>query len=437
MTSMLDKLLAADIPDPTDFPDNAAAPGLRPFDDAVRCNICRDFYDAPVTLSCGHGFCSACIRSALPEHQLCPTCRKPASEGHIRKDVAMETAVHAWKAARPLILRLAREDEARKKQPVHPPHSRQNSNNSERSRNKRRRLHSPASGSDEDVQVIPSSPAPTPADSSPPADSDLPSGLVECPVCKRPVPFDVINPHIDSGCTRHLAESSSTNGASSSSNPSSKSANKSKQKQQWSSIFGGTGSSSAGSKGKDKDKDKDKSKGKARATPDLDDPELEHLPKVAYDIHPQKRIAEMLAEWDLPTHGDKAALVRRHKRWVVAYNANVDRAPAHRLSLDQLRAEQRRSEDTEHTHKTRKETVDDPVAYQRANKDAFAKLTEAARPRKPASGGTGPGTRTDAVETNGDGDGERERDERGSHRGDDVPSMLDVIDVDVDDESAS
>ena len=68
MTSMLDKLLAADIPDPTDFPDNAAAPGLRPFDDAVRCNICRDFYDAPVTLSCGHGFCSA-VRECVC---LCP-----------------------------------------------------------------------------------------------------------------------------------------------------------------------------------------------------------------------------------------------------------------------------------------------------------------------------------------------------------------------------
>ena len=41
-----------------------------------------------------------CIRSALPEHQTCPTCRKPASEVHIRKDVAMETAVQAWKNAR-------------------------------------------------------------------------------------------------------------------------------------------------------------------------------------------------------------------------------------------------------------------------------------------------------------------------------------------------
>ena len=59
MASMLDRLLAAEISDPTDFPDAAIAPGLRAFDDAVRCTICRDFYDAPVTLSCGHCYCSA------------------------------------------------------------------------------------------------------------------------------------------------------------------------------------------------------------------------------------------------------------------------------------------------------------------------------------------------------------------------------------------
>lgn len=59
MASMLEKLLAQDITDSTDFPDDATTPGLRSFDDALRCGICRDFYDAPVSLPCGHCFCSA------------------------------------------------------------------------------------------------------------------------------------------------------------------------------------------------------------------------------------------------------------------------------------------------------------------------------------------------------------------------------------------
>ncbi|KAI0806934.1 hypothetical protein C8Q74DRAFT_1342039 [Fomes fomentarius] len=370
MTSMLDRLLAADIPDPTDFPDNNAAPGLRSFDEAVRCTICRDFYDAPVTLTCGHCFCSACIRSALPEHQNCPTCRKPASEVHIRKDVAMETAVQAWKSARPLILRLSREEEARKARPPQYPHPRENSNSNQlgQGANKRRRLHSPPSESDDDVLLVPSSPAPS--GSSAPPESDVPAGKVECPMCQKHVPLDKINPHIDSGCKRYLSDGS---GSGTSGGPSGgkTTQNKNQQKQQWNSLFSGAGGGS---------KVRDKGKGKSRATPERDDDaDADHLPKVAYDVHTRKTIAGMLAEWDLPTQGDKDVLAKRHKRWVILYNANVDRAPAHRHTHEQLRAELRKLEEAD--QRTRKETVDDPVAYQKAHKAAFAQLTAAARPK--------------------------------------------------------
>ena len=46
------------------------------------------------------------------------------------------------------------------------------------------------------------------------------------------------------------------------------------------------------------------------------------------------------------------------------YNANVDRAPEHRRTLDQLRQDLRKTEEAEQSAKTCKETVDDPVAYQ-------------------------------------------------------------------------
>lgn len=51
--------LAADVPDPTDFPPPADAPGLRALDGSFRCDICGDLYDAPATIACGHCFCSA------------------------------------------------------------------------------------------------------------------------------------------------------------------------------------------------------------------------------------------------------------------------------------------------------------------------------------------------------------------------------------------
>ncbi|KAI0637400.1 hypothetical protein C8Q77DRAFT_1155241 [Trametes polyzona] len=357
MATQLERLLAApDISDFTDFPDHSVAPGLRALDDALRCDICRDFYDAPVALNCGHSFCSVCIRSALPQNPTCPTCRKDASEIHLRKNVTAESAVYAWKTARSLILRLAIEEHERKTRPK-PPVSR--TSHSREPPRKRRRSNSPAGLSDDDVVIVPSSPAPSGS-----ATPDTLPDTVDCPICEKPVQSQYINMHIDSGCKRHVVE------------PTAQLDPKGKQKQQWSRILGGGTSSGASTKGKGK------GKGKLRTKENVDDPGLEHLPKVAYDIHPQKRITEMLNEWGLPTHGDKNALVRRHSRWVVLYNANVDRAPEHRRTVEQLRADLR-AEEAE--HKTRKETVDDPVAYQKANRATFAQLTEAARPKKPAS----------------------------------------------------
>ena len=56
--------LDADVPDPTDFPPHSTAPGLRALDGAFRCDICGELYDGPVTISCGHCFCSA-VRSRV------------------------------------------------------------------------------------------------------------------------------------------------------------------------------------------------------------------------------------------------------------------------------------------------------------------------------------------------------------------------------------
>ncbi|KAI0373293.1 hypothetical protein BV20DRAFT_1119336 [Pilatotrama ljubarskyi] len=394
-SSSLDKLLAApDITDSTDFPDPAAAPGLRVLDDALRCDICRDFYDAPVSLNCGHSFCSVCIRSALPANATCPSCRKPASEVHLRKNVAVESAVQAWREARPLILRLANEELARKTRPKVLQSTRPHHDEPLR---KRKRSGSPASASDDEIVMIASSP--------PPSGSATPDALpdtVECPICQKAVPSQKINMHLDSGCKRHLAEGSS----SSSAHPDPKG----KQKQQWSKLLGKPPNAPG--------KGKDKGKGKARAMEGDEDSEPEHIPKVAYDIHPQKRIAEMLSDWGLPTHGDKNALVRRHSKWVVLYNANVDRAPEHRRSLEQLRNDLRRMEDAE--LRTRKEVVDDPVAYQRANKATFAKLTEAARPKRAAA---------QAVKK--ERDGSTPEPEDAARPGEVAAEELDIIDVDA------
>src|ERR1700710_1592114 len=54
-------LLSTDIPDPSDFP----RPDLRQLDASLRCTICGELYDAPITLACGHCFCSL-VGALLP-----------------------------------------------------------------------------------------------------------------------------------------------------------------------------------------------------------------------------------------------------------------------------------------------------------------------------------------------------------------------------------
>ena len=54
LTNNVQVLLAQDIPDPTDF----AATDLRQLDASFRCTICGEFFDAPISLACGHCFCS-------------------------------------------------------------------------------------------------------------------------------------------------------------------------------------------------------------------------------------------------------------------------------------------------------------------------------------------------------------------------------------------
>lgn len=43
---------------------------------ALKCSICLDNVSYPTSTICGHLFCEACIRLAVRQTGLCPTCRK-------------------------------------------------------------------------------------------------------------------------------------------------------------------------------------------------------------------------------------------------------------------------------------------------------------------------------------------------------------------------
>jgi Lon protease-like protein len=52
------------------------AAAMRP---EVDCNVCYAIFDDPITTSCGHTYCRACIHRSLDTHPSCPICRRSLS----------------------------------------------------------------------------------------------------------------------------------------------------------------------------------------------------------------------------------------------------------------------------------------------------------------------------------------------------------------------
>jgi E3 ubiquitin-protein ligase RAD18 len=99
-----------EVSDPTDWL-NTAVSKLEPVEAGLRCEICKDFYTAPVLTACYHTFCSGCIRrslSAVNASRKCPLCWAPFDEGQLRKNMIVEDLVAKFQAARPDILALAK-----------------------------------------------------------------------------------------------------------------------------------------------------------------------------------------------------------------------------------------------------------------------------------------------------------------------------------------
>ncbi|TNY17571.1 hypothetical protein DMC30DRAFT_449616 [Rhodotorula diobovata] len=98
-----DLSLAAQLDTASDYSD----PSLVSVDHSLRCAICTELLTAPVILStCSHSFDSYCLRTYLVTHKRCPSCLRECSEANIHLNLALQVVVAAWKDARPTLLRL-------------------------------------------------------------------------------------------------------------------------------------------------------------------------------------------------------------------------------------------------------------------------------------------------------------------------------------------
>ena len=85
---------------------------LAPVEQALRCQVCKDFFDTPMITSCSHTFCSLCIRRCLTTDGRCPVCRANDQEMKLRSNAIIQELVDVFQTARPVVLQLGQEVKA-------------------------------------------------------------------------------------------------------------------------------------------------------------------------------------------------------------------------------------------------------------------------------------------------------------------------------------
>lgn len=97
-----------DISDPSDWL-LTPMPLLAPVESALRCQICKDFYDTPMITTCSHTFCSLCIRRCLTTDGKCPACRAPDQELKLRRNGTVQELVDVFKGARHTLMQVGKD----------------------------------------------------------------------------------------------------------------------------------------------------------------------------------------------------------------------------------------------------------------------------------------------------------------------------------------
>ncbi|WWC87553.1 DNA repair protein rad18 [Kwoniella dendrophila CBS 6074] len=335
-------LLAA-IDEPPPFPERYLQ--LRRLDRSVVCQICKEPFQAPVSIACGHSFCSSCIRSSLDVMKKCPACNEPASEGQIRRNRALEEITDSWEESRPIIYELAQPPVTTKKRPAPPeshskpsssssgtkrlkPNSREGSGSKSQSPTKSRQ-------SDDGLPEIPVIDAQEEEDDEEEIQELTENDEAPCPICQATLPISSIPMHIEKGCPQ---PKNKINGG----------ARKGNQKADWKKVFSGQGLS-----------------GKTKEV------EMKRITKPNYSLATPAELKSILSEYGLSTSGDKVTLISRVQEWIILFNSNLD--TSHPSSISALRA---KLNEIESSKRKDKEKGKDEMINQLSNKDGLQKYAK-------------------------------------------------------------
>ncbi|RBR19707.1 uncharacterized protein FIESC28_05484 [Fusarium coffeatum] len=271
------------LPDSTDWLSTPLS-ALAAVENALRCQVCKDFFKTPMITSCSHTFCSLCIRRVLSSDGKCPLCRATEQENKLRSNWSLEEAVQAFISARSATLELARGDKlqpsAPKRKTAEEHHDTDGAPNGKRLRSSARlQKTQPAAPMTEQTEDDGTIEVPD-SDDDGEYQPELDDGLVACPVCQDRMKEWQVFKHLET-CTGPKTKPHRTHASSSSS------------------IYS-----------------QQRQPGTAP----------ERLPTINYSMYKEQALRKKMADLGISNQGPRALLERRHKEWMTIWNSNCDAA---------------------------------------------------------------------------------------------------------------
>lgn len=189
-----------ELPDSTDWLPTLL-PAFEPLEAALRCEVCKEFYNNPVITSCAHTFCSLCIRRCIASDGRCPACKTACQADKLQPNIAVREISTKFQDARPKALELARarnqdDDHA---EPLSSGRKRKRGKTDEegegrratRSQQKRRTQRL-----EDEVDVVDDTPVIIADSDEEQEDEYVPDGMVPCPICRKPMKEEAVFNHI-------------------------------------------------------------------------------------------------------------------------------------------------------------------------------------------------------------------------------------------------
>ncbi|KAF1990899.1 DNA repair protein rad18 [Aulographum hederae CBS 113979] len=296
-----------DLADSTDWL-NTSLPAFAALDSALRCQVCKDFYDTPMITSCSHTFCSLCIRQCLSAEGKCPACRASDQTSKLRINTTVQDLVEAFKVARPTALELARRGsfvdvDAQAGQRGGRKRKADNSildEDEEEAHSQRRKTRRSTRGVSS--QTMPSQEVIYVDDEEDGGDASYQpeDGLVSCPICQSRMKEAAVFNHVEN-CDGTPASSRQRE---------SRSGSATQPSQPKSLIFS------------------------RPSRPSTRSSSQQHIPQLNYSMLRENALRKKLSELSIPASGNHQQMARRHTEWANLYNANCDSShPRNRTEL--------------------------------------------------------------------------------------------------------